>query len=510
MDATHPDFLRDDLDRARHWNLLWNDVRARSELEKFLDSEMRQIELGDIPYFAIRPESTEAQGADGTKIPDAVSEPGQTAVRRRLSQLSDSSMEEQLWFIRASLGCVDGYARKPKQGSERTTDSLLDAARDAGNEVLRSLIYVGQMASFLNISCVSGEHETQNLKYAIRPADNGLYEGVGGVALFLAYLARESGDAVFEKAAEALLNHVLKTDESGSPVLLSAFSGVCSRLYLFTHLGRLWQRTDLLDRAERLLTELPGPIEGDRSFDIISGTSGALLSLLALSRLRPTSKAKDMAVRCGEHLLQVHEQKRSWESAPFHRGFSHGASGISFALARLAQETGEVRYRKGALDAASYERALLAQGNWTDRHADRGQHQCSWCHGAAGIALARLGLSEIGEKAAIATDLQEALQETARSYRLASQCLCHGTLGNLEPLLLASRMGISSKEGSRAMEGAAARLQDEIRSSGWRSGLPSQTLSNGLFTGLSGIGYGFLRLRNPDTVPSVLTLAGPL
>jgi lantibiotic modifying enzyme len=39
--------------------------------------------------------------------------------------------------------------------------------------------------------------------------------------------------------------------------------------------------------------------------------------------------------------------------------------------------------------------------------------------------------------------------------------------------------------------------------------MPSQTLGVDLFTGLSGLGYGFLRLHDPRLVPSVMLLAGP-
>jgi lantibiotic modifying enzyme len=82
-------------------------------------------------------------------------------------------------------------------------------------------------------------------------------------------------------------------------------------------------------------------------------------------------------------------------------------------------------------------------------------------------------------------------------------------LGNLEPFLLLSQMG-RKDECALVLNEATSRLLAAIKSGGWRSAIPSQTLSNGLLTGVAGIGYGLLRLRCPGRVPSVLTLEGPM
>jgi lantibiotic modifying enzyme len=52
-------------------------------------------------------------------------------------------------------------------------------------------------------------------------------------------------------------------------------------------------------------------------------------------------------------------------------------------------------------------------------------------------------------------------------------------------------------------------ILDSIQHNGWLCGLPLSVQSPGLMTGLAGIGYGLLRLAEPDRVPSVLLLAPP-
>src|SRR5208283_1656347 len=81
-------------------------------------------------------------------------------------------------------------------------------------------------------------------------------------------------------------------------------------------------------------------------------------------------------------------------------GMSHGASGIAFALLELHAATGRSQFLEAARGGFAYEDSLFDPkvGNWPDLRAagDPGtaplppSHGRTWCHGAPGIALARL------------------------------------------------------------------------------------------------------------------------
>jgi type 2 lantibiotic biosynthesis protein LanM len=492
VDSTHPDFIKNELDRTRHWLQLFAAVPFRPELLKFIRSEINQLSVGDVPYFAFVPDSRFVFGGDGSEIQEGLIQTGLEKVRTRIREMTPEEIRRQTWFIRSSLGYTEGFYRGPSSSSS----TPLEMAAEAGNEVLRNLIVNGEMATALNIACLSSDPQSDRLHFAIQPAGDGLYDGTGGHALFLAYLASQTGEVKFKAAAERLLNHILKLDDPRSRHSISAFSGRAARIYLLTHLGALWNRADLLDEAEKCLEGLPEMIDKDRVFDIISGTAGCLLATLALAEARPEGPAGNVAQHAGLHLLKVFDQdKRSWEQAPFQRGFSHGASGISYALARLHEANGDKQFLEGAIDAAHWEDALIQDEHWTDRHHTNGHHQVSWCHGAPGIALARLALPESGT-------LQKALAICRHEPSGSSHCLCHGTLGNIEPLLQTNQLD------ERSRTELFERVVPSLREHGWRSTLANQTLSDGLLTGVSGIGYGLLRLANADRVPSVLTLEG--
>jgi len=55
----------------------------------------------------------------------------------------------------------------------------------------------------------------------------------------------------------------------------------------------------------------------------------------------------------------------------------------------------------------------------------------------------------------------------------------------------------------------AVQVLDDIAHNGARCGTPAHVPSPGIMNGLSGIGYGLLRLADPDQVPSLLTLEAP-
>ena len=51
---------------------------------------------------------------------------------------------------------------------------------------------------------------------------------------------------------------------------------------------------------------------------------------------------------------------------------------------------------------------------------------------------------------------------------------------------------------------------ESIRQNGWICGVPSGVETPGLMQGLAGIGYGLLRLADPQRTPSVLAVEPPI
>ena len=255
-------------------------------------------------------------------------------------------------------------------------------------------------------------------------------------------------------------------------------------------------------------------IEADRKLDVMSGSAGAILGLLALGRADPGSGAIERAVICGRHLVDSRvttaEGPRAWatlKGRPL-AGFSHGASGIGYALVKLHEATGDPSFLQAASEAIDYERSIFSpsEQNWPDLRADASEFMTAWCHGAPGIGLARVGMLGSLDRAQVREDLDIALS-TTRSHGLQElDQLCCGNLGRVNLLVEAAGrlarpdlLDVARKQVSciisRAGEGRAFLAMPLHYASIYN---PS------LFKGMSGIGYQLLRVASPGDLPSLL------
>ncbi|MFD0538415.1 lanthionine synthetase LanC family protein [Actinomadura luteofluorescens] len=97
-----------------------------------------------------------------------------------------------------------------------------------------------------------------------------LYNGSGGIALFLAYLDALDPRPEFRAAARRALDHAVATWERQR---IGAFTGLGGMVYVLTHLYRLWGERALLDHALELSDELAGRVDGDRHLDVFHGAA---------------------------------------------------------------------------------------------------------------------------------------------------------------------------------------------------------------------------------------------
>jgi type 2 lantibiotic biosynthesis protein LanM len=518
----HPDFLHSSEERKSLLEKLQPGPYA-PHLEKFVASERAQLAIGDIPYFHLEAASREVAGGDGARVPEGVRKSGIEAAKERWLSLSEADLARQLWFIRASFSTLADQtqikrgtllARRQIPGADADGLSL---ARAAGDLLQQLALREKGEAHWVNILSRKGE-SPDSMIYSLDLAELGLYSGAAGITFFLAQLAQGTGEQRFRLLAEEALAGILSRLGQEKPALSSGFYGWSSLIYLFSHLGDLWKRPDLLDRAENLLPRAAESIGSDSLFDIISGNSGTLLALLSLHQLRPRSGALEIARKCGDHLLEKAVEESAglnWPGLPVSRGFSHGLAGVAYALEKLAAacgpETGRV-YRRAADQAASRERALIGRGEWTSGRIQNGRHQSAWCHGAPGIAMGRLGMLAVHSTRELEQDAREALTELIGHFPTFSHAPCHGSLGNLEALALAVERFPEDPSYRRALEHCYSRAMEDISAHGWASTLPSQTESIGLMVGLAGVGYQALRISSflrGKRLPSVLVLEEP-
>lgn len=528
-ESYHPNLLRDALDRERLFDNLWAGVQENPILKRLIRFEREDLWRNDVPAFSASPQSVHLWSSASDVVPDCLSHTPISLVHERLQDMGEEDLKRQTWFIRAAMTALamqePSQARAPSPstliGPEARAEDFIEMAVAAGEYLEQSAIRgpSGGIA-WIGLDSVSESF------WELTPTGLDLYNGVPGIALFLAYLGEITGQERFRFMAEEATHTVLKSVEKLNPqaqMPIGAFTGDGSLIYFLTHCGVLWDRPELLAQAEKHAHAMSSRISDDKSLDVIGGAAGLIAVLLGLHQHRTSQQTLELAMQCGDHLLQ-HAQRTpqgtnwmtlSGNTAGPLTGFSHGTAGIAWALMKLAKINGEARFRDAAMAALQYERALFspAFNNWPDLRTSHASdpdvpYAIAWCHGAPGIGLARILMLENYEDQEIHAEIAAAVKSTLGRNLGVNYSLCHGDLGNYETLMHALPL-IKDPALRERIRRLPAQILTGIREHGWRCGVPLAVETPGLMVGVAGIGYGLLRVARPMQVPPLLALAAP-
>jgi type 2 lantibiotic biosynthesis protein LanM len=528
-ESYHPDFLRDDLESNRLFDKLWIDVKNRPQLSQIISAEQDALWKNDIPLFTTYPHSRDLYHRDtDLHIPNFFNESGIELVHNRLNKLSEKDLQRQTWFIQAALATlkIDKTADNHQIKLGKKTCQIGLSNPSTKNQFLEAACKIGDRLELLahkNDKFVTwmGLGVIQNQQWTLSPLGTDLYAGIPGVVLFLAYLGKITQNHSYTNLAKTALNTIKKQldRDSDSIKFIGGFSGWGGIIYTFTHLGILWREPDLIADAFILVKQLPPLIQQDQQLDIITGAAGCIGSLLSFYKIFPDQYILDIAIQCGEHLLtqaQITDTGVGWQSPASENqpltGFAHGGAGFAWALWKLAVITGKEEFQTAAIAAINYERSHFhpSTGNWLDLRQKnvRNSSMTAWCSGAPGIGLGRLSISGNALDFIMYKEIKTAIETTIKHGFGDNHCLCHGDLGNIDLLLIANAE-LDDPEIAKITEKIASQILDDIKKNDLRCGVPLGIETPGLMTGLAGIGYGFLRLYNPEVIPSILLLEPP-
>ncbi|GLL08085.1 type 2 lanthipeptide synthetase LanM family protein [Dactylosporangium matsuzakiense] len=518
QEGTHPDLLRDALDRDRHLSYLWAISSGVPGLASVVPFELADLWSGDVPLFTSEPGSRDLVTSHGVRLAGFYAESGLDRVRAKLAAFGERDLARQTWTIRAALQtraavltvapAVPAAEPTAAEPAFAAAGGPLAVATGIAERLLATACEDGDRVSWLGLE-MAGEQA-----WRIGAPGWNLYSGSSGIAVFLAAAAGLTGRAEFGEFARRArwwLPAVLDDLESAAPERLAGqaglhgFAGLPGLAYALLHMGE----TAAVERLVRLSGHL---LRNEAALDVMGGAAGTIGCLLAVHAATGLAEPLELARRGGELLLATAQPAGdglAWPtftdaSQPL-TGFSHGAGGVGWALLRLGAATGEDRFVTAGLAGFAYERAQYRPelGNWPDLRAGSATapgQMFAWCHGAPGIGLARADTAGVTTDIAAAEDLELALAATVAGGFGRSHSLCHGDLGNLELLLAAAYPGTDT---------ASAAVLASIARTGPRCGTPGEVETPGLMCGLAGIGYGLLRLYAPDSVPSLLLMRPP-
>lgn len=366
--------------------------------------------------------------------------------------------------------------------------------------------------------------ETTSEGWFIQPLQGDLYFGLGGVTVALAGYLREVEDGRAnpvprtEEALSGALHTLIALEATHKPRNIGGFAGYGAQIWTWLTLHDLLRRPDLIARAiaSAEALEMKG-FHDDDGFDVIDGAAGVIVPLLGLADATDDARWLALAARAGQHLEKtavVDALGAHWTSA-FQQpigGFSHGATGTGWALARLAlsgagDEADRTRWNALADAAFAFEDSLYDEtcGNWIDkRYPELNKSHDTWCNGSVGIGLAAADLYARSGDSRQLHRLRRAVVASHGKWGI-SHTLCHGDFSLWEMQVRAAALDPVACAVDLT-ESAAYVISSIEENRGIVTGRARAAFTPGLMNGLAGAVHGLNRMHADCTLPSPLLL----
>jgi lantibiotic modifying enzyme len=201
-------------------------------LWKLIPSEHEDLWQEDIPIFVTKPISRDVWDSRGKQICNFFEKSSLEVVTTRLHNLSPDDCDRQVAYIQASLATIERGDSDSKQLTSMS-DQSSNLASD--EELLNAALHIGEKIEKMCVSDKSrvgwiGFVRLADDKWVLSPVTPSLYDGISGIALFLAYLAKIFGEEKFRVLAHRALVTILE-GAADEELGIGAFSGLAGVIY---------------------------------------------------------------------------------------------------------------------------------------------------------------------------------------------------------------------------------------------------------------------------------------
>jgi len=527
--SLQPRNLREGVDWSIHFDFLcrmsaWD--KDTDPLWPILSHERDALSRLDIPFFFTSTDRTLVKTYSERDVGDCVCNDSFRDVAERIYNLSANDMESNLELIEHAISSLssNGQYWNDEETSMAAVPDMLSASDGEFLHEAESLAAMIESRTFYGSTtaswlCLGPIGDGSRVRWGVMGSD--LYGGVSGIALFLGALWHLTCNPRYRDLAIRAIASVRRDLKKNGRLLIRAYgiglgSGVSGLIYTLAKLAVFCEDTGLLDEAVcacKLLDKESWT--SDTSVDLLTGIAGAVVAVLNVYSQNGDSALLEIAMMLGRTVLSRKATLASglgcWRTVddiPL-TGMSHGNAGIALSLLRLYEASGEREFYVGATEGINYERSTFSsEQGWPDLRkfdaAKLNPFPNQWCHGAAGIGLARLGGRSSFADEHVAGEIDFALRRSLSKSTQVVDHLCCGNFGRIE-FMFSAGLKLGCLHYIRAARGEANELMLLARKRGryrWISGLDSHNHS--FFTGSAGVGYELLRLISPDRIPSVL------
>lgn len=487
-------------------------------------SIIKSLENCSVPSFYIKADAKGLFDSFGTQIGedyDFSIETGLKNIYSRIHNLSEDDLLFQTTIIEDSIKtflhatAITQFDKFKLIKCSQNRSILLEAATKIAS-IIETKIF--NKDGHINLVCKSRSQIDGH--YQVLPMNFNIYDGYGGILIFFETLYNISHIDKYAKLSEGLFDSLIKDalqyiQEKQADANLSVLTGIMGPLYIMELFPDRYYNSEIYISIVNFVILNITKIE---SCDFMTGIIGILRFVLYSSKI--DSNHKDLLFTHCIDILKKNKHVRPdgciyWSYADGHAnlkkelelgGFAHGSASAAAILYNAYEYCGDkeiLSLAKGVLvhDSSFYSDEIEG---WLDgRTSGEKIDGASWCHGAAGVAVSRLLMFDHNsEDKQILNELNIAFKQMEKVMGL-NICICHGMVGNLEVMNCIGNL-INDKTYINIVKQWLFTLADRvIKKESLLCGDDSDRELYGLFMGLSGLGYQFLRFYDWKNIPSL-------
>ncbi len=444
----HPDFCVSHSKRKELFSVL-RPSKEDSLQKQIYEYERECLMNLDIPYFEVKGNSRSLFYGKGGANENYLKESLFDSWKRKIEGFEEADLERQLTFIRLSMGLLDHRKAEFSWNSRKRemakmvaneTDFLKSCCKRITDWICRSAVVAGEDITWYAPVFFSDE------KWRVEPIGLSLYDGLAGIALYLAAYLKSNpdhaGKSIYGLAVNKLFRH---TEKMSANITLCKncktgfLDGEGSLAAVYLILFRITGDGVFLEYAKKHFKIIVSIAQADHCQDFLSGNAGAIVIASELFKITGEVEFCHHAERMEAELWKnVKKQKAGWgfqipgAEKPL-AGLAHGNSGFMLAYGSLYEITRKEDYRRKIRKLWEYEDTLYSEEkkNWRDLRRPEPRVMNGWCHGAPGIFLVREKLFKLFKEEYIKQDLKRAKEALFFQPPELHLCLCHGISGNL-------------------------------------------------------------------------------
>lgn len=456
-------------------------------------AELDSLEALDIPYFSGRLAQPTLFAQDDARDVLRLVDTPWAALQRRLAALSESDLAAQAQKVAAAFAAA-GAHKAPVAAGTRRTGGVPGASDGTPLACARAIAAALEATRCRTVdggaTWLQPRHWPGHAVWQVGRTDVGLATGRTGLAVFFAALGYCTGQRQALTLAADCSSWLAPALASwrGDPRPLAA-GGVGALVYGLTLCGQLQGCNELVAAARELALLVPEPT-AEASATVWDGHAGTVLGLLAAAEAQQDARAKRELV---ERALAF----AGWlspHSSTAADGFGHGAAGIRFSSWRL---------RAALLRAGLEPTSALTEQQWLSKfeaappavalRCPTGEHDAR-----AGLCNGQLGRALVAALSDAAAPPPPALLDDSEAEL---DLYCCGNAGLIDlGMELGQRWPTLRQPAERRLTALRAR---STAGASYRLRLSPELQRPGLFDGLAGIGYMWLRQHDPR-LPCVL------